>query len=151
MRRSQALGLAVVAGAAFSVSGCEKPPPAVSVFSGPASVHTEAACWAFDTDALAPGECAQDILQGSVEEGVPALTVQPGNTLGISVDEAVADAGWTIVWNGQTKVTQEPLTTSYFRFTLPLDLGADRVPVQVVAGREANVRGVWLVNLQPEQ
>lgn len=152
MRRAQALGFALVtATAALSLTGCEKPPPSVSLFSGTTSVHTEALCWAFDSDTLAPGQCAEDLISGRDTSRVPTLDVQDGNTVGISVDEVVAETGWTISAVGGQSVTPQPLTTSYYRFTFG---GGATEPIllQIVAGQNTSqMRGLWIVRLQPQQ
>lgn len=150
MRRAHVFGLAALAAASLTLTGCEKPAPGVSVFNGPASVRSEALCWAFDSDALSPGDCAQEILQGQTTTGVQALTAIPGDPVGISVDPAVAESGWTVRVNGQ-EVTSQPLTDTYFRFMLP-DLPApiqQPLLLQIVAGQNTKIRGVWIVALQP--
>ncbi|MEI2715802.1 MAG: hypothetical protein V9E98_02200 [Candidatus Nanopelagicales bacterium] len=151
MRRAQVLGLVALAGAAMTLTACEKPPPGVSVFSGPASVRSEALCWAFESDQLTPGECAQEILQGQPTGGIQNLSVTPGDTVGVSVDPVVAESGWTISIGGQ-KLIETPLTTTYFRFTLPdlpSQLGTEQLPMQIIAGQNTKIRGVWIVGLQP--
>lgn len=152
MRRAQALGFAVVtAAAAMSLTGCEKPPPSVSVFSGTSTVHTEALCWAFDADQLSPGQCAEDLIAGRDTSRVPTLDVQDGNTVGISVDEVVAETGWTIGAVGGQPVTPEPLTTSYYRFTFGAG-ATEPILLQIVAGDSTQqMRGMWIVRLQPQQ
>jgi hypothetical protein len=129
------------------VVGCEKPPPAITVWSGTNSVYAPALCWAFEAS-LQRGECAEEIVQGRATDGVPTLAIQPGQTLGISVDPAVAEAGWQVRADGQP-LTAQTLDTTYYRVV------ADNTPdqaltLQVVAGREAQVRGVFLVRLEPE-
>lgn len=151
MRRAHVFGLVALAGAAMSLTACEKPPPGVSVFSGTTSVRSEALCWAFESDQLTPGECAQEILQGQSPPDAQNLTVTPGNTVGISVDPAIAESGWTISIGGQ-KLIETPLTTTYFRFTLPdlpSQLGTEQLPLQIIAGQNTKIRGVWIVGLQP--
>lgn len=150
MRALRAMGVAVTtAAAAMTLAGCEKPPPAVSVFSGTTTVHEQALCWAFDSDALAPGQCAQEILDGSASGGVADVPVTAGNTVGISVDPSVAEVGWVPVIGGQ-QVVQQPITETYFRFTVPLlpqGWPAEGLPLQIVAGQTAKARGVWVFKL----
>ncbi len=152
MRRAHhVIGLTALAAASLTLTGCEKPAPGVTVFTGTQSVHSEALCWAFDADQLSPGTCAADILQGQTTSGVQRLTATPGNVVGVSVDPAVAEAGWNIVIGGQ-KLSESPMTETYFRFSLPDlpgQLGTEPVPLQVVAGQDTKIRGVWIVALQP--
>lgn len=147
MRR--VLGLAgIAAAAAVTLTGCEKPSPSVSAFSGPRSIHTEALCWAFDSDQLTPGQCAEEILTGQATEGVATLDVTGGNTVGISVDPVVAETGWQLVINGQPATPE--LRTTYFRFPLGAILEED-LPIQVVAGSGGRQRGIWMIRLVPSQ
>lgn len=150
MRRAHAWGLVALAVGSIALTGCEKPAPGISLFTGPASVRSEALCWAFDSPQLSPGDCAQEILDGSTTTGIQTIQALPGNTVGISVDPDVAEAGWNIVIGGQ-KVAPQPLTTNYFRFTLPLQLGTQPLPIQVVAGADGAIRGVWIIALDPSQ
>lgn len=149
MRRIQAVGLAGIAVAtAVTLTGCEKPAPSVSVFSGPSSINAEALCWAFDADQLAPGQCADEILSGQSADQAASLEVVPGNTVGISVDPVVAEAGWQLVISGQP-ATQE-LTTTYFRFPLN-PVMQEEMPIQIVAGSGGRQRGIWSIKLVPAQ
>lgn len=148
MRRVHVLGLAALGVASLTLTGCEKPAPSVSVFTGTETVNSEALCWAFDSDQLSPGQCAQEILQGQTTTGVQSLPATPGNTVGISVDPVVAESGWNIVIGGQS-LSETPLTTTYFRFTLPLQLGTQPLPLQIVSGQNTKIRGVWIVALTP--
>ena len=143
-------GVAVVAvAAALVLSGCEKPAPGVSVFSGTTTEHRQAVCWAFDAEALEPGDCAQDLLtEASTGEAVARIPVLPGDTVGISVDPKVAKAGWTPVI-GQQRLTSTPLDTTYYRFTYPdlQEVPTEGVLLQIVAGRGESTRGIWVFRL----
>ncbi len=72
----------------------------------------------------------------------------PGDTVGISVDPKVADAGWTPVI-GQQRLTSTPLDTTYYRFTYPdlQEVPADGVLLQIVAGRGESTKGIWVFRL----
>ena len=82
----------------------------------------------------------------------PVITVTPGNTLGISVDPEVADNGWFPVI-GQERLSQTPITSTYFRFTFPTlqQIPADGFTLQIVArGSKPDItRGLWIYKLQP--
>lgn len=149
-RRTRGVAAAVVAvAAALVLSGCEKPAPGVSVFSGTTTEHRQAVCWAFDAEALEPGDCAQDLLtEASTGEAVARIPVLPGDTVGISVDPKVAKAGWTPVI-GQQRLTSTPLDTTYYRFTYPdlQEVPTEGVLLQIVAGRGESTRGIWVFRL----
>ncbi|MGA0208718.1 MAG: hypothetical protein ACO3YU_02505 [Candidatus Nanopelagicales bacterium] len=149
-RGSRAAAVTVVAlAAAVLLSGCEKPAPGVSVFSGTTTEHRQAVCWAFESNALEPGDCAQELLtQASAGDVVARIPVVPGDTIGISVDPSVAEAGWTPVI-GQQRLTTTPLDTTYYRFTYPdlQEVPADGVLLQIVAGRGESTRGIWVFRL----
>lgn len=140
--------LSLAAGTALVLSGCQKPPPAVTVWSGTTSVDQRALCWAFESDSLTPGQCADEILSGTSTAGTAELKAQAGNVVGISVDTAVAESGWTLRIGGQA-VNREPLTGTYFRFTYPLGIPPSGIPMQIVAGRNGKTRGIWTVKVLP--
>ena len=73
-----------------------------------------------------------------------------GQTVGISVDPVVADAGWSPRINGQN-LTQTPITSTYFRFTFPefQEVAEDGLLMELVAGQAEQTRGVWLFQLVP--
>lgn len=136
---------------AVALSGCTKPAPGVSVFSGTTSEYRAAACWAFDGAGVDATECASDLLAEAADGGTLArIPVVPGNVVGISVDPAVADAGWTPRIGGQA-LTPTPLTTTYWRFTFPelQQLPAEGVPMEIIAGTEGRTDGVWIFQITP--
>jgi hypothetical protein len=149
-RRSHLAGAAALGAAAvLLLSGCEKPAPGVSVFSGTSTEYRTAVCWAFESDALEPGDCAQELLtEASARDVVARVPIVPGDTVGISVDPKVADAGWTPVI-GQQRLTSTPLDTTYYRFTYPdlQEVPADGVLLQIVAGRGESTKGIWVFRL----
>ena len=149
-RRSTAIvGAAVLGAASMLLTGCEKPAPGVSVFAGTTTEYREAVCWAFDSDGLEPGDCAQDLIEkASTGDGVARIPVVPGETIGISVDPSVADVGWSPVI-GQQRLTATPLSTTYFRFTYPdlQEVPAEGVLLQIVAGRGESSKGIWVFRL----
>jgi hypothetical protein len=154
--RGSALGkfaLAAVALAATSLvlSGCTKPAPGASVFSGTVTKHREATCWAFDGPALATGDCAQDLIaQAATGDAVSVIPVVPGDTVGISVEPVVAETGWFPVVGNQ-RLTSTPITSTYYRFTFPelQEVPAEGLLLQIVAGTDANTRGIWVFKLDP--
>ncbi len=138
---------AVVAIGCGVLAGCEQPPPGVTAFSGTSSVRVPALCWAFDSPTLESGECAQSIVAGSQLAEAPQLQVRPGNVVGISVDKAIAEEGWVPAIGG-TNLVNSPITDTYFRFTFPsAQLPSQGVGLQVLAGSDAQLRGVWAIRL----
>lgn len=148
-RRAMAVGLA--AASVFALAGCDKPAPGATVFAGTTSKHQEALCWAFDAPQLAPGACAQDIVTGAVSgDRVAQIPVVPGETVGISVDPVVADTGWFVAIGNQ-RLTQDPITSTYYRFQFPSlqQVPADGFALQIIAGRDTRTRGIWVFKLVP--
>ena len=134
----------------LGLAACEKPSPGVSVVSGMTSAYRAALCWSFDGEPLSAETCAQDVVTGALEGADAArIPVIPGQVIGISVDPVVAGAGWYPVIGSQ-RLTQTPITSTYYRFTYP-DLQAvppDGVSLQVVAGNEGTL-GLWVFELIP--
>ena len=134
----------------FALSACEKPAPGVTVFSGMTSAHRAALCWSFDGEPLSAETCAQNVVTEALEGAdVARIPVISGQVIGISVDPVVADAGWYPVIGSQ-RLTQKPITSTYYRFTYPdlQEVPADGVSLQVVAGAEGTL-GLWVFQLIP--
>lgn len=131
------------------LSGCTKPGPGAGVFSGTTSEYRSASCWAFDSDELDPGECAQEVIEQALTgDAVSEIPVLPGDTIGISVDPVVADTGWYPIIGSQ-RLTTSPVTSMYFRFTYPdlQEIPADGLALQIVAGEGDKTRGIWVFKL----
>lgn len=134
----------------FGLAACEKPAPGVSVVSGMTSAYRAALCWSFDGVPLSAETCAQDVVTQALEGAdVATIPVVPGQVIGISVDPVVADAGWYPVIGSQ-RLTQRPITSTYYRFTYPdlQEVPVDGVSLQVVAGAEGTL-GLWVFQLTP--
>ena len=141
----------VAAAAALTLTGCTKPNPGVSVVSGTNSAQEEALCWAWDNAAIDPKTCAGDVLAKAVDAGkIPTVAVAPGDTIGISVDPVVAEAGWVPLL-GTTEIAPGPIHTNYLRFTVPslADLGASPKRLAVVALSGQQLRGAWAFDIVP--
>ena len=154
MNPSRLTRIAIVGAAVASVavlSSCEKPAPGVTVVSGTSSQHRQALCWSFSGDPLTPDTCAQDIVEQATSDGrVATIPVTPGDTIGISVDTAVANVGWYPAVGSQ-RLTQDPIYSTYFRFTYPdlQPVPAAGVALQVIAGKGDETRGLWVFTLVP--
>lgn len=96
--------------------------------------------------------CAQDIVTEAISgERIARIPVAPGQTVGISVDPVVADAGWTPVIGNQ-RLTSQPINALYFRFAYPelQEVPPDGLDMQIVAGRGAQTKGIWVFKLVPQ-
>lgn len=134
----------------LALAACEKPAPGVSVVSGMTSAYRAALCWSFDGEPLSAETCAQDVVTEALDgSDVARVPVIPGQVIGISVDPVVADAGWFPVIGSQ-RLTQQPITSTYYRFTYPdlQEVPADGVSLQVVAGADGTL-GLWIFQLIP--
>jgi hypothetical protein len=134
----------------LALAACEKPAPGVSVVSGMTSAYRAALCWSFDGEPLSAETCAQDVVTEALDGAdVARVPVIPGQVIGISVDPVVADAGWFPVIGSQ-RLTQQPITSTYYRFTYPdlQEVPADGVSLQVVAGADGTL-GLWIFQLIP--
>ena len=142
-----AAGIAVILG----VAGCEKPNPGASVFSGTTSQWREADCWGFDGSTIDISACAKDVLEAATSGAkLPVIPVTPGQTIGISVDPVVADAGWQPLVNNQS-LSPSPITSTYYRFTFPefQELPEEGVVMEILAGEQGAARGLWMFRLVP--
>jgi hypothetical protein len=114
------------------------------------SAYRAALCWSFDGEPLSAETCAQDVVTEALDGAdVARIPVIPGQVIGISVDPVVADAGWFPVIGSQ-RLTQQPITSTYYRFTYPdlQEVPADGVSLQVVAGADGTL-GLWVFQLIP--
>lgn len=147
------LPLILVGAAALvlGLTGCEKPNPGASVFSGTTTQWRQAVCWAAEGESIDADACAQDVIAKAADGGqLASIPVVPGQIVGISVDPVVADTGWFPRINGQN-LTQAPITSTYFRFTFPefQEVAADGLLMELVAGSEGANRGIWFFQLVP--
>ncbi|RKS68521.1 hypothetical protein CLV35_3649 [Motilibacter peucedani] len=141
--RGAALGLAVLA--PLVLAGCDKPTPGVTAFAGSSSHRADAACWSQKSSSPVQ-ESACDATATDVEVGA-------GDTVGISVDKDVADAGWKVqIGDGQQAqvVTPKTLKTTHFKLPVGSSLTQD-FPLTVVAFDKSGqqVRGIWKFRLVP--
>jgi hypothetical protein len=146
MRRSL---VAIALALPLLISGCTKPAPGISVVSGTTTEHRQAICWTYEADSLEPGMCAQDIVTEAVSGSQLArIPISPGQTIGISVDPTVADAGWSPVI-GTQRLTSAPLTSLYYRFAVPelQEIPENGIDLQIVAGKGTNTKGIWVFKL----
>lgn len=131
-------------GTAALLSGCGVgSSPIVTVFTpGHGSVTVEAQCWKPEGKLTDAADCPVDAhLTG-------ALEVEPGATIGISVDKDIAEKGWVPTVNGQQVAPQ--VDDSYYRFALSetdFQKGALTLGVYASGDTASVVRGLWTVTL----
>jgi hypothetical protein len=139
-----------------TLAGCDQPTPSVTVFSGTHSDHREAICWSADADEAVDLKSDCSITLQSTEDFnerlldiVAIIPTSPGDTVGISVDPAVADHGWQVSINGRS-LTRDPVTENYFRFAMPAEAmrkGDAQLIVQALTSDGTAVRGSWIFGL----
>ncbi|MFL6179739.1 MAG: hypothetical protein ACJ74E_07815 [Actinomycetes bacterium] len=158
-RPHSTIGRAALAGlAALAVTGlsaCDKPAPGATVFSGTHSANREAICWSADAnESFTASDCSislestQDFNDRLLEK-VAIIPTAPGDTVGISVDSAVAENGWQVTINGR-QLSRDPLTDKYFKFTMPpqpLQRGDAQLVIQALTDDGSGVRGSWIFGL----
>lgn len=135
----------------FALTGCTKPTPEVTIWSGTSSVVRPATCWAPDTNI--PQAVRDCISQANTRPAgeIPTLAVAPGTTLGINVDPDIAEATWLPSISGQP-LSQKPLSDSYFRFDFPSINIPDEGFILTVTARGTAAdqdRGLWLFRIVP--
>lgn len=144
---------AVIAGTVV-LTGCEKPFPGATVWSGTNSEHASALCWSFDAATpIDEAECASTVQQKAADGGeLPRVSVSGGQTVGISVDPVLTDHGWIPVINNE-RLSERPITSTYWRFTYPdfQETPAEGLELQILAlgENEGDLRGLWAYTLVP--
>lgn len=144
---------AVIAGAVV-LTGCEKPNPGATVWSGTNSEHASALCWSFDAATpVDEAACAAQVQQKAQSGGeLPRVSVSGGQTVGISVDPVVTENGWIPVI-GNERLSERPITSTYWRFTYPdfQETPEQGLELQILAlgENEGELRGLWAYTLVP--
>ena len=140
-RRPAAVGLAVAA--LLSLAACDKPSPTVTVNSGSSTGRSDALCWNRENATVSQSDCR-------ASGDVPTIKVAPGQTIGISVDPAVAATGWIPAIGNQSRVAA-PITSTYYRFALNeqnLQQALELRVYAVVKGQQPQQqRGLWVFQL----
>lgn len=140
---------------AASLTGCDKPNPGATVFSGTTSQFQRAVCWASEGTTSNIGDCAQSAIASAQQSGgIPTIPAIPGDVVGISVDPVVADSGWQInlvTQAGADQVPSTPFTGTYLRYVIPqtTEIPASGILLGLVAGKGAAPQGLWLFKIVP--
>ena len=159
MRLRQAAALAALPLGAALLTGCEKPAPAVTTFSGSTSATVEAICWSFDVSepvdaktclAQQEGQSVGE-LADELQSKIGVIPVAADQTIGISVDPELKEGGWFPII-GDSRLTADPVTSTYYRFQLTAaELRSGPIELRVLALGETpdQIRGLWTFKLQP--
>ena len=136
-RRPACVAFAVAVLSPLLLTACEKPVPSVTVFAGSTSERAEAACWSHDDSGL-----AQDVVASCANAQGAVVEVHSGDTISISVDKEVADAGW------RPPGVEEISHDTYYSLPLGQEL-TEEVPLDIVAYDKSGQqpRGVWRFRL----
>ena len=132
----------------FTLSGCEKPKPQITVTAGTNTVVAPALCWADDTP-LDTTACSKVINAATKPSAVlPTVQIQRDQTIGVSVDPKVAKFGWNIRLADQN-INPTTITSTYYRFTNPLGTtAANGQYLLILANSKAQgARGIWLYKI----
>jgi hypothetical protein len=134
---------ALLLGATVVLGGCGvESEPLVTVFSpGSGSITVAPQCWSPDA-VVSEEDCERTSNLGR-------LQVQPGATIGVNVDPAIAELGWVPTVDGRRLVAQN-LDQTYYRFALSesdfAEAPGSALEVYAVDD-EQNTRGLWVLQL----
>ena len=142
-------GVVLTLAAVGSLASCEKPAPRVTFFSGTSTAWVSPVCFSWDGKVDAQ-QCITDAAARAASGQTGRLNVVPDNTVGISVDTSVAEAGWTPTLAG-TALTEQPLNTTYFRFTSPRVQASDQGYPLAVISEGGEQPGVWAVRIDVQK
>jgi hypothetical protein len=149
VRRRRAVAVAGVVSAGLLVlSACDKPTPMATVTVGSDSVNSEATCGG-EGDALKPSDLAGCLK----DKGIKSISVDPDETVRFGVDPEIADAGWTILMNGQpltdaSKKTYRTIPGSVF-FNAQYGAQGNSTLVSIKEG-DKDPSGLWNFKLKKD-
>ena len=151
------LGATLAASAAIlGLSGCERPTPIVTLYSGGTSLYDEAFSYCFDGQDPGKEPGSEGACRFDADRQTKVLGVHPGDEVVVDVDRDIADKGWYVVLRGtgpnqQTRLAtqQEHVTSFQPDFTQSPTI---TVLVQKLteASDTAQSVGVWQFTLVPE-
>ncbi len=146
------LACVAAVGAVLALSACEKPAPIVTVVSGGESRWTEASTWCFEDQT--PPDCAERA------SGTTKIPVRAGETVGVDVDQELAEGGWYLELSApdggdqqqQQPQRSEPQEGHYFSFTAPSLAAGSTLQLDVRAvGEGEEPRGEFRFELVPAE
>ncbi len=134
---------ALLSGGTMVLAACgAESEPLVTVFSpGSGSVSVSPQCWSPD-EIVSEQDCATTSNLGHI-------AVQPGATIGISVDPEIAELGGVPTVGGKRLVAQD-LDSTYYRFAHSESDLADTPdpPLEIYAiDEDQKTRGLWVLQL----
>lgn len=151
--------LAAVLGASaalLGLTGCEKPTPLVTLYSGNASINDRAFSFCFEGQDPAKepgteGACRFDTDGGRQPK---VLTVRPGDEVTVDVDKDLADAGWFVALRGAGSTSSRLATQSEHVTSFQPDFSASpTITVEIQKLEEpkddAQPVGVWQFAVVP--
>jgi hypothetical protein len=155
--RRRRLAVALAASAALAgLTGCEKPTPLVTLYSGNETVHDEALSFCFpgQDPAKAPGSedaCRYDTSSG---RKLKVLSVRPGDEVTVDVSKDLADAGWFVALRGANDQANRLATQSEHVTSFQPDFSQSPTYVVEVQklerpAEDAKPVGVWRFTIVP--
>ncbi|WP_320780113.1 DUF2771 domain-containing protein [Streptomyces sp. CRN 30] len=147
-RRRAVATLGAVSAGLLALSACDKPTPMSTITVGSDSVSAETDCYGHGKT-VATAQLSK-CLQG---KDMKSITVDPDETVRFGVDPDIADAGWTILMNGQpltdsSTKTYRTVPGSVF-FNAQYGAQGDTTVVSVREG-EDKVTGLWSFKLRKD-
>jgi hypothetical protein len=153
--RRRRLAASLGAGVALlGLTGCQKPTPIVTLYSGGSAIHDSAFVYCFDGQDPAkqpgqPGACRYD-----ADRPAMTLEVKPGDPVLVDVDKDLADAGWVVTLGPKGGPSSRLATQDGHTSSFQPDFNS--APQQIVQVRklespraDARVLGLWQFELVP--
>lgn len=155
-RRRRLVAAFGVAAALAGVTGCEKPTPLVTLYSGGTSINDKAFSYCFEGQDPAKEPGTQGACRFDTGDGrrPKVLTVRPGEDVLIDVGKAVADAGWFVALRGAGGQSSRLATQSEHVTSFQPDFSQSptiTVQVQKLESAKDNAQpvGVWQFAIVP--
>lgn len=151
-RRRLAVALAATA-ALVGLTGCDKPTPLVTLYSGNAVVHDDALsyCFSGQNPATPPGTAGACRY---APHTLKVLKVRPGDEVTVDVSKDLADAGWFVALRGSNNQASRLATQSEHVTSFQPDFSQSPtyvVEVQKLTSPADNATsvGVWRFTIVP--
>ena len=154
-RARRPLAALAAAVALVGLTGCEKPSPGVTLFSGNATVRDEAFSYCFEDQDPQAAEGSEDACRLDADRTPKVLEVRPGDTVTVDVDKDLVEDGWfaALRVEGQDPVRTAVVVDEHTTRIQPdFNQGARQfVEVRKLAEprEDAQVTGLWLFAVVP--
>ena len=153
--RSRRLAASLGAGVCLlGLTGCQKPTPIVSLYSGGSTIHDASFSYCFPGQDPAKEQGAEGACRFDADRAPTRLEVKPGDPVLVDVDKDLADAGWVValmpeggqrqtlaVMDGHTGTFQPDFNQGARQFVEVRKLESPRT--------DARVLGLWLFEIVP--